>query len=115
MDWLNSKKVRVSLAAVAGTLIVALLGMFGIETTPEMKLKIVEIAMALIVAAGGIYTLAQGYADGKSGGITSSSPTVAPEPNADVFKAIIESFGLEVRNKRKPRTPKDNADKPEGH
>lgn len=106
MKLLQSKKGRTMVGSMAIVIIGTIISMLGIEMDAKMQKDMVEFSGTLVALIALGYKIAQGYADGKSGGKTSSSYAVNMGEAAKELVVAIESSGMELKQPRKPRKPK---------
>lgn len=103
---ITSKKARALMGTVAIILIGTVLSFLGIEMTDAQQLELAKYVGGLIVAAAGIYKVAQGIADGGSGGKTSANykpvvEAVAVNDDGNVISRFIKDHNLTITKGRK--------------
>jgi hypothetical protein len=86
MSKFITKKMIATVLAMLLVPIVAWLGTKNINLTADEQKNIIEVLMVVIGGLAATHNIAQGYADGQSGGVTSSNanPETESKPAIDV-------------------------------
>jgi hypothetical protein len=105
----NSKKARALIASVLVLIIGNVLTHLGVELTPEQSFQLNELTGLVVSLITGVYMLAQGIADGQSGGKTSAnylgdiSPPQEPRAGDELDKVanMFNKLNLKVTGTKK--------------